>query len=258
MAPPAVSSRARCSSACSSGVREQHPAPSSVPRLLRRRSGIHLHRGSPDGLADVDTPVLEALPRPGAPPATGRARQLAAPSRRLLLRAHHDVTVTPVPPAELTARRLEVPVEGIRRDQLVRTFEQKRSGTRLHEAIDILAPRNTPVVAVEDGTVARLFLSKAGGITVYQFDPSPAILLLLRAPRALRRRPQGGGSRPPGAGPGLRRHFGQCPERHAPPALCDLSADGGQALVGRHPDRPLRYPPLAFQPSEPAWPSNVA
>ena len=43
---------------------------------------------------------------------------------------------------------------------------------REHEAIDILAPRNTPVVAVEDGTIAKLFLSKAGGNTIYQFDPA--------------------------------------------------------------------------------------
>jgi len=40
------------------------------------------------------------------------------------------------------------------------------------EALDVLAPRNTPVLAVEDGTVARLFLSDAGGITIYQFDPT--------------------------------------------------------------------------------------
>ena len=37
--------------------------------------------------------------------------------------------------------------------------------------MDILAPRNTPVHAVEDGAIARLFNSKAGGITLYQFDP---------------------------------------------------------------------------------------
>ena len=36
----------------------------------------------------------------------------------------------------------------------------------------MLAPRNTPVLAVEDGTVAKLFLSKAGGLTIYQFDPT--------------------------------------------------------------------------------------
>jgi peptidoglycan LD-endopeptidase LytH len=40
------------------------------------------------------------------------------------------------------------------------------------EALDILAPRNTPVKAVEGGRIARLFSSKAGGITIYQFDPS--------------------------------------------------------------------------------------
>ena len=47
-----------------------------------------------------------------------------------------------------------------------------RGSNRRHEAIDVLAPRNTPVLAVEDGTIARLFLSDAGGITIYQFDPT--------------------------------------------------------------------------------------
>jgi murein DD-endopeptidase MepM/ murein hydrolase activator NlpD len=36
--------------------------------------------------------------------------------------------------------------------------------------VDLLAPRVTPVHAVEDGTIAKLFLSKAGGNTIYQFD----------------------------------------------------------------------------------------
>jgi murein DD-endopeptidase MepM/ murein hydrolase activator NlpD len=73
---------------------------------------------------------------------------------------------------ELKTRRLDVPVEGVKRDQLADSFRDARSGSRAHEAIDILAPRNTPVRAVEDGTIARLFNSKAGGITIYQFDPS--------------------------------------------------------------------------------------
>ncbi len=42
----------------------------------------------------------------------------------------------------------------------------------MHEAIDILAPRNTPVLAVEDGTIERLWYSDNGGNTIYQFDPS--------------------------------------------------------------------------------------
>jgi murein DD-endopeptidase MepM/ murein hydrolase activator NlpD len=50
-------------------------------------------------------------------------------------------------------------------------FQEKR-GSRPHEAADLLAPRNTPVHAVQGGTIAKLFFSKAGGITIYQFDPS--------------------------------------------------------------------------------------
>ena len=73
---------------------------------------------------------------------------------------------------ELRKRHLELPVQGLKRHDLRDTFSEMRAGTRRHEALDILAPRNTPVVAVEDGTIARLFLSKPGGLTIYQFDPT--------------------------------------------------------------------------------------
>ena len=70
----------------------------------------------------------------------------------------------------LAQRRLLTPVKGVESKSLVDNFEEGR-GKRKHEAIDILAPRGTPVVAVGDGRVARLFTSAAGGLTVYQFDP---------------------------------------------------------------------------------------
>jgi murein DD-endopeptidase MepM/ murein hydrolase activator NlpD len=75
------------------------------------------------------------------------------------------------PAAELADRDLAMPVEGLTPDALVRSFDEAR-GARKHEAIDILSPMGTPVRAVEGGRIARLFNSKAGGITVYQFDPS--------------------------------------------------------------------------------------
>jgi len=73
--------------------------------------------------------------------------------------------------ALLAQRPLVIPVAGVRAEALADTFEQGRPGHR-HEAIDILATRGTPVHAVDDGTVARLFTSVPGGLTVYHFDPA--------------------------------------------------------------------------------------
>jgi peptidoglycan LD-endopeptidase LytH len=72
---------------------------------------------------------------------------------------------------ELRARRLDFPVEGYPREKMIDTFDEARSG-HVHEAADIMAPRNTPVRAVEAGTVARLLTNASGGITLYQLDPS--------------------------------------------------------------------------------------
>jgi len=70
----------------------------------------------------------------------------------------------------LTAQHLIVPVKGVPRSQVRDNYDEKRDGAR-HEALDIAAPRGTPVVAVGDGRVVKLFNSRAGGLTVYQFDP---------------------------------------------------------------------------------------
>ncbi|RDC59728.1 hypothetical protein HME9302_00922 [Alteripontixanthobacter maritimus] len=64
--------------------------------------------------------------------------------------------------------QLAVPVLNVRREDLTDTFTDDRGGgTRLHEAIDIMAPEGTSVVAAAPGTIERIFLSDAGGKTLY-------------------------------------------------------------------------------------------
>jgi murein DD-endopeptidase MepM/ murein hydrolase activator NlpD len=75
-------------------------------------------------------------------------------------------------PADLMQRKLLIPVQGIPREALQNTFDDARGQGRVHDAIDIMAPRNTPVVAVEAGRIVKLFNSDRGGLTIYQFDPT--------------------------------------------------------------------------------------
>lgn len=78
-----------------------------------------------------------------------------------------------VPPQEPTLpSALLIPVQGIGAAQLHDAFSQARSEGRTHEAIDILSPAGTPVLAADDGRIVKLFDSKPGGLTIYQFDPS--------------------------------------------------------------------------------------
>jgi murein DD-endopeptidase MepM/ murein hydrolase activator NlpD len=69
----------------------------------------------------------------------------------------------------LMSRRLLIPVPGVDHAKLRDNFDEMHGGHR-HEALDIMAARGTPVHAVDAGRIAKLFDSKAGGLTVYQFD----------------------------------------------------------------------------------------
>jgi murein DD-endopeptidase MepM/ murein hydrolase activator NlpD len=79
-----------------------------------------------------------------------------------------EKAVAPRAEAEIAPSGLMIPVAGVRAAQLSDTFTQARSGGRVHDAIDIMAPRGTPVVAAAAGTVEKLFFSHGGGgITAY-------------------------------------------------------------------------------------------
>ncbi len=72
-------------------------------------------------------------------------------------------------------RPLAVPVEGVAASQLIDTWNAPRGPGKRHEALDIAARRGRPVYAVDDGPLVKLFTSKPGGLTVYQFDPTGSV-----------------------------------------------------------------------------------
>lgn len=68
------------------------------------------------------------------------------------------------PSVEIGPNGLAVPVAGIAPDALVYTFTQARAGgARRHDAIDIMAPRGTPVVASAEGVLEKIHFSEGGG-----------------------------------------------------------------------------------------------
>ncbi|MGA2986289.1 MAG: M23 family metallopeptidase [Terriglobia bacterium] len=74
--------------------------------------------------------------------------------------------------AVLASRNLGMPLAKLTLADFPRdTFDEVRANGKPHEATDIMAPRGTPVLAIGDGTVTKLFYSHFGGNTVYEFDP---------------------------------------------------------------------------------------
>lgn len=113
----------------------------------------------PEAPPAADTAALPEAPPPAAP----KAPEPEPPALRQPLPADTAAAPGPVLPSGLV-----IPVAGVAPGDLVDTFTAARAEGRQHDAIDILAPRGTPVVAAADGRILRLFTSERGGLTVYQ------------------------------------------------------------------------------------------
>ncbi len=126
--------------------------------------------------AQSDTQTIELSAPPREAPAI--ADTLVALDNGDSIR--QDTTNPPVPQdAELSAlaKTLTIPVAGVKAEDLLDTFNEKR-GERRHDALDIPAPRGTPVLAATDGRVLRLFSSQRGGLMIYTADASERFVLM--------------------------------------------------------------------------------
>jgi len=85
-------------------------------------------------------------------------------------------TSSPSPTPEVSFK-LIVPVAGIKASQLRDTYSEARSEGRVHNALDIMAPRGAQVLAAATGRIIKLFNSARGGITIYQFSGDQKIVL---------------------------------------------------------------------------------
>jgi murein DD-endopeptidase MepM/ murein hydrolase activator NlpD len=99
--------------------------------------------------------------------------------------AHAIEVVDSTPSAKATdadlatlRREMMVPVAGIAASALFDSYDEVRGGTRSHEALDIPAPRGTPVLSAANGRVLKLFDSKAGGLMVYASDSTERFILM--------------------------------------------------------------------------------
>jgi peptidoglycan LD-endopeptidase LytH len=108
-------------------------------------------------------PTESVLPSPTTSPAGADAPPPSAESSQ-------PVTIAPLAPSFVGTLKLIIPVVGVKPEQLMDTFTDARSEGRVHDAIDIPAAAGTPVVAVADGEIVKLFQSERGGTTIYQLS----------------------------------------------------------------------------------------
>jgi len=121
--------------------------------------------------------VASSVPKPARSGGSTSAPSAPSPNGAVPLATAATLSTSAEADAEyVKSRRVMLPVAGIQTDQLTDSFEEPRDGSRRHHAIDILAPRGTPVLAADDGHVLRVSWNSAGGNTVYATDAESRIV----------------------------------------------------------------------------------
>ena len=147
-------------------ARASSPCPTVAPSAVAAAGGTVAPAAIPAPVpaSPLPAPAANETPAPSVDSTSiGLPLQPSVPAAPIVT---PTVAGTDAKPAD----KLLIPVVGIKSSQLTDTFDQARGKERRHEALDIMAPKGTQVVAAADGKVVKLFNSKPGGLTVYQFD----------------------------------------------------------------------------------------
>jgi len=139
------------------GLTPGHPLARTTVDIASGRGQFARQATTPPETPRLVTTTPEATVTAGSP---SKGSQITPPAVRF----------TPLAGFTLGREPLVMPVEGARAADLRDSFEEARGSAQRHEAIDIPAPRGTPVVAAVDGSIEKLFTSDPGGLTVYEFD----------------------------------------------------------------------------------------
>jgi murein DD-endopeptidase MepM/ murein hydrolase activator NlpD len=119
-----------------------------------------LYYPTPESAGIASSPAAAAVPVP------------ATASTSAVTGADPNASATTNDADYLKLRHLLLPVAGADMSRVDDTFlDDRDGGARTHHAIDILAPRGTPIVSADDGRILRMSNSTLGGITMYTVDP---------------------------------------------------------------------------------------
>jgi murein DD-endopeptidase MepM/ murein hydrolase activator NlpD len=134
----------------------------------------HEHEADEDG-PEADSEDVASVAPAAVNPLTRVARTLGS----WLRPKSAESTVRPedVDLTDLISAGVQIPVEGVDVSRLKDSFLNSRGQHRQHLAIDIGAPKGTPVLAAADGEVFSLRHEKRGGISLYQKDATGKYLL---------------------------------------------------------------------------------
>jgi murein DD-endopeptidase MepM/ murein hydrolase activator NlpD len=118
--------------------------------------------------SQAPSPTVSSPPTTAAPPTTDAPTTTASPTTTVdspSTTSGTTTTTAPPPPPPVVTAGKACPINGA--TSFSDTWGARRSGGRSHKGVDMMSGRNTPLVAIESGTITRTSNSSLGGISIY-------------------------------------------------------------------------------------------